>query len=141
MIIIYVTRLGGENADVSYNTAWQGLWAFAEISLGIVVICTFSLPKFIEAKGKMLRGLLSSLTRPFTSLTSGLSLGALTQLKKDTSASREVTLDRVAVTGNSESELPFTNRDYNIDIHPSREGDYNLAKYPSVNTVGAPHRF
>jgi hypothetical protein len=88
MIIVYVTRLGGENADVSYNTAWQGLWAFAEISLGIIVTCMFSLPKFIEAKGAKLRGVFSNLARPFTSLTSGGSFGILMQSRKDTTGSR-----------------------------------------------------
>ena len=131
MIIVYVTRLGGENADVSYNTAWQGLWAFAEISLGIIVACTFLLPKFIEAKGTKLRGVLSSLTRPFTSLSSGWSFGILMQSKKDTTPSHEVTLDRVTMIGNSESDLPFATRDQDMERYPSYGGVYNPAKYPS----------
>lgn len=130
MIIIYVTRLGGENADVSYNTVWQGLWAFAEISLGIVVTCTFTLPKFIEAKGAKLRAVISSLTRPFTrsftSLTSGGSFGRLMQSKKDTTASEGVTLGSVAVIGHSESELPFNNHDQDMERYPSYEGVHNL---------------
>lgn len=140
MIIVYVLRVGGENADVSYNTAWQGLWAFAEISLGIVVTCTFSLPKFIEAKGTKLRGVLSSLTRPFTSLTSGGSFGSIMQSKKDTTASEEVTLDRVPMTGYSESDLPFTNHDHHLTRYPY-DGIHNPTKYPIVNGAHTAHRF
>ena len=131
MIIFYVTRLGGENADVSYNTAWQGLWAFAEISLGIIVICTFSLPKFIEAKGTQLRGVFLSITRPFTSLTLGGSFSILMQ-SKDTSASQEVTLDRVITIGHSESDLPFNNRDHGMETYPSCDG---------VHATDPPHWF
>ena len=141
MIIVYVTRLGGPNADVSYNTAWQGLWAFAEISLGIVVTCTFSLPKFIEAKGSKLRGIFSSLTRPFTSLTSGGSPGISMHSKKDRTASQEVALDRVNMIGHSESDLSFNNRDQDVERYPSYEGVHNPAKYPSVNAADIPHRF
>ena len=141
MIILYVTRLGRENADVSYSTAWQGLWAFAEISFGIIVTCTFSLPKFIEAKGTKLRGIFSSLTRPFTSLTSGGSFGILMQSKKDTTASQEVTPDTVNMIGHSESDLPFTNRDEDVERYPSYEGVRNPAKYPSVNATDTPHQF
>ena len=117
MIIVYVTRLGGVNADVSYNTAWQGFWAFAEISLGITVTCTFSLPKFIEAKGTKLRGAFSSLTRPSTSVMPGGSFKILRQSKKDTTASQEeVTIDRVSIIGCSENYLPFTNGDQDRKI-------------------------
>ncbi|KAL8672747.1 MAG: hypothetical protein Q9168_002801 [Polycauliona sp. 1 TL-2023] len=52
MVILYVSRQDGTTADISYNVAWMGLWAYAEIGLGIIVICTFSLPKFIEVKGQ-----------------------------------------------------------------------------------------
>lgn len=140
MIIVYVTCLGGQNTNVSYNTAWQGLWAFAEISLRIIVICTFLLPKFIEAKGTKLRGVFSSLTQPFTSLMSR-SFGIPMQSKKDTAASQEVTLDRFTMIAHSESELPFTNRDQDVERYPSYEGVHNPAKYPSVNATDTSHRF
>ena len=58
--------MSSSNADVSYNSAWLGLWAFAEISVGVSVTGTFLLPKFLEAEGPKLRGVLG---RPFTSLT------------------------------------------------------------------------
>lgn len=110
MIIVYVNHLGRENADVSYNTAWEGLWAFAEIGLGMNVTSIFLLPKFIEAKGTKLRGTLSNLTRSFTSLSSGWSFGILMQPKKHTTDSQATTLDRITIIGNSESDLPFANR-------------------------------
>jgi hypothetical protein len=108
MIIIYVQRLDGENADLTYNTAWEGLWVFAEISFGLIVACSFALPQFIEAKGTMLRGLFSSLTR---SVASAMSFGTLTQSEKDTISLEEAALDRVTIMRNSDSDLPLTDRD------------------------------
>ncbi len=67
MVMLYVSRQSGAKADISYNVAWMGLWAYAEIGLGLIVICTLSLPKFIEVKRKKLRLFLSSITRPFSS--------------------------------------------------------------------------
>ncbi|PVH93341.1 hypothetical protein DM02DRAFT_475412, partial [Periconia macrospinosa] len=32
------------NGDWSYNMAWDGLWAYAELSLGIIVACGIELP-------------------------------------------------------------------------------------------------
>lgn len=141
MIIVYVPRVAGENADVSYYTHWQGLWAFVEISLGIIVACAFTLPKFIEAKGTKLRGVLSSLTRPFPSLSLGGSFGSPMQSRKDTTASREATPDSVAMTGPSESHLPSTHPDYDIERYSSSEGARSPATYlPSVNATETPHR-
>lgn len=71
MVILYVSRQDGSTADISYNVAWMGLWAYAEIGLGIIVICTLSLPKFIEVKGKKVRIFLSGITRPFSSRSGG----------------------------------------------------------------------
>ncbi|KAL8783397.1 MAG: hypothetical protein Q9213_004656 [Squamulea squamosa] len=70
MIVFYIVRMSQKYADVSYNCAWLGFWAWAEISLGIVVTCTFSLPKLVEAKGKNMRIALSNLAKPLTSFTS-----------------------------------------------------------------------
>lgn len=91
MIIVYVNRIGGTNADVSYNVGWQALWALAEISFGLTVTGMFSLPKFLEAKGTMLRGFVSSLARPFTSLTSGGSSGIIMQSRRDANTPQERT--------------------------------------------------
>ncbi|KAL8756519.1 MAG: hypothetical protein Q9199_002883 [Rusavskia elegans] len=82
MIILYVARMGEKDADVSYNAAWMGFWVFAEISLGIIVTSTFSLPKLIEARGKTMRIALSNLARPLGSFTS---LRTLVRSTKDQS--------------------------------------------------------
>lgn len=88
-IIIYTLRMGGPNADVSYNAAWQGFWAYAEISLGLIVTCTLTLPRFVEAKGKQLRAIISSISGPFGSLV------RLTRLTSSTNNNAS-THDRVA---------------------------------------------
>ncbi|KAL8927690.1 MAG: hypothetical protein Q9172_001250 [Xanthocarpia lactea] len=67
-IIIYTVRMGAEDADFTYNAAWQGFWAYAEISLGIIVTCTLTLPKFIEARGKKLRAMALTISKPFGTL-------------------------------------------------------------------------
>ncbi len=139
MIIVYVTRIWGTNADVSYNAAWEGLWALAEISFGITVTGTFTLPKFIEAKGTKLRGIVSSLARRFASLTSGESSRILMQ-SKDTTAPQEVTLDRIIMIGNSESDFASINRDHDIQRYPSYDSTHDPANYPSANATDTPHR-
>lgn len=138
MMIIYVTRLEGENADVSYNTAWQALWSYAEISLGMIVTCLLSLPKFIEVKGTKLRGFLSSLTRSFPSLTSGWSFGSLVQSKKITNASQDTIIGGSTMAGHSESDLPFSYQDCPIESYPFYEGVHNPAKTQRVNAIDIP---
>ncbi|KAL8684505.1 MAG: hypothetical protein Q9224_006309, partial [Gallowayella concinna] len=69
LMIIYVLRMSGDNADVTYNTAWAGFWLLAEISLATVVTCLISLPKFLEVHGKWFKTTLSNLSRPLISLT------------------------------------------------------------------------
>lgn len=108
MIILYVSRMGDENSDVSYNTAGEGLWALAEISFGIIVTCTLSLPKFIEAEGTRLRGVLSSLTRPFSPLNKSVgSFGSAAMRSKETTAAsqEEATSERALPLNNSDSDL------------------------------------
>ena len=133
MIIFYVTRLDGPNADVTYNIAWMGLWVFAEISFGITVTGTFLLPKFIEARGAKLCSVYFSVTRPLTSLTSKLSFGNLLQSRKDTEVTQDVSLDTVAIAGNSENDPGFANPDQDMESHPSSECIFDPTKYTSVS--------
>jgi hypothetical protein len=72
MRLLYMFRLEsqGDNQDASYEMAWMGLWSWAEISLGVVVACTLSLPKLVRAKSKELSSLFSSVAQPFTSFRS-----------------------------------------------------------------------
>lgn len=67
MRIIYTLYIGRPNTDVSYNAAWQGFWAYAEISLGLIVTCTLTLPRLVKAKDKQLRAVMSSISGPFGS--------------------------------------------------------------------------
>lgn len=39
-----------KSMDPHYNTEWQRLWMFAEITLGFIVACALSLPELIRAK-------------------------------------------------------------------------------------------
>ncbi len=48
MRIIYTLYIGRPNTDVSYNAAWQGFGAYAEISLGLIVTCTLTLLYFAQ---------------------------------------------------------------------------------------------
>lgn len=63
-MIVYVLRMSGDHADVTYNTAWAGFWLLAEISLATIVTCLISLPKFVEVHGKWFRTAFSNLSRP-----------------------------------------------------------------------------
>ena len=130
MILFYLSRLSGSNADESYNSAWLGLWAFAEISVGISVTGTFLLPKFLEAEGPKLRGIL---VQPFTSLRrmSGR------QWKDPTVSSQEemVMLDTVAMVPGRHSSSksdPMTSSSVNHH-HPEEE---DVERYSYINAEG-----
>lgn len=124
MVILYVSRQSGAKADVSYNVAWMGLWAYAEIALGLIVICTLSLPKFIEVKGKRLRLFLSSVSLPFSSrsgswdkrrgsekdVESGAPDGDETTLNPKTGASTKVYRLETLHSFNSREEVFMTPR-------------------------------
>lgn len=95
MIIYYILLMSGAKADISYNTAWMGLWVLAEISLGIIVSCTFSLPRFVEAEGPRFRTVYRSVTKPLTSIPGFGSLLAYSKI--DSSLSNTATQDVVAL--------------------------------------------
>jgi hypothetical protein len=60
---------GGLTADISYDSVLTGVWSIAEIALGLIVACTFSLPKLIKVKGGGVRGFFSSFAKTFTTRT------------------------------------------------------------------------
>ena len=128
-MIVYLDRMGGHNADVSYNTAWGGMWAFADIGLGITVTGTLLLPKFIQAKGAKLRGIFSSLTRPLTSLMSRGSFGPFMQARNSTPAAQDVTLDTINMIRRLESDMGATSGDRDVERYPSYEGISTTATY------------
>ena len=126
MMMVYLLRAARENADDSYDDFCIILWALAEVSIGVSVIGTFMLPKFIEAEGPKLLGVFSRLARP---LTSGRRFGVLAQWKEDTMvASQELAPgDKVMmIEHSSESDLgASTNQDHDMERYPSYEGAQN----------------
>lgn len=105
-MIVYVLRMSGDHADVTYNTAWAGFWLLAEISLATVVTCLISLPKFVEVHGKWFKTTFSNLSRPLISLkrlgsSEHRSSGRSTI--KDTTVSADLPYDAV-VDGQNGSE-------------------------------------
>lgn len=141
MVIFYMIEMRAEIRDISYNCAWLGLWVIAEISLGITLVGTFLLPKFIEVEGPKLRGVFSNLARPFASLISGKRFGILMRRRKDEIASREVGLDTVTMIRNLESDLSSINRDRDIERYPSYEDIDNSRNISSVDATDTPHGF
>lgn len=121
--MVYLLRAARGDADESYNDFWINLWAFVEVSVGISVIGTFMLPKFIEAEGPKLLAVFSRLARPFTS---GRRFGVLAQWKEDTMvASQELApVDKVTmIEHSSEDDLgASTNHDHDMERCSSYEG-------------------
>ena len=136
MILFYLSRFSGSNADISYNSAWLGLWAFAEISVGLSVTGTFLLPKFLEAEGPKLRDVLG---RPLTSLTriSGR------QWKNLTASSQEeerVTLDTVTmIMGRHSSSRSDTITSSSLHHDHYEEEDIERQCIATATTQGGPY--
>ena len=112
--------MGGKNADITYNAAWMGCWAFVEISLGIIVTCALSLPKLIEAKGKKLRNGFSRILRPIASFTS---LATLRLTRNDLTTSDAATPNGVSMDQtHSQADLTFNAAGHVLGPNPSHEG-------------------
>ena len=136
MVIVYLARMLRKNADASYNIARGGIWAFAEIGLGITVTGVFYLPKFIEAKGTKLRGIFSSLKRP---LPAEGPLGSFIQARKGTKAAEDMELDTVHMIGCSESSVGSYYGEQDVERYPSDEDVHIPATVTSVNATTNPH--
>ncbi|KAF2709414.1 hypothetical protein K504DRAFT_502142 [Pleomassaria siparia CBS 279.74] len=69
MRIVFTAKIEDtfRKADVSHNAFYIGLWTMVEVSLGLVVACSLSLPRLIQAKGQKLKKAVAS---PFSSLRS-----------------------------------------------------------------------
>ena len=121
MILVNLLRAARE--DPSYNEFWMNLWVLAEIGVGISVVGTFMLPKFIDAEGPKLLGLFSRLLRPFAW---GRRFGGLARWKEDTMvASPEVAPgDKVILVEHlSESDVGASaNHDHDVERSASCEG-------------------
>ena len=86
----------GDNQDASYEMAWMGLWSWAEISLGVIVACTLSLPKFVRAKSKEFGSLFSSVARPFNSFKSMFKT-TMTRTRTNETAEEKPSLEKLHV--------------------------------------------
>ena len=66
-MIYFVHKMVEKNADISYNGFWLGLSACGEMSMGIIVTSTLTLPKFFQVHCKSFR---SGISKVFDSWTS-----------------------------------------------------------------------
>ncbi|KAI4247214.1 MAG: hypothetical protein L6R40_001557 [Gallowayella cf. fulva] len=130
MVILYVSRQSGAEADISYNVAWMGLWAYAEIGLGLIVICTLSLPKFIEVKGKKLRLFLSSITRPFSSRS-----GSWDKLRRSNRDVESLPRDGEETTGHQKTVGSATV--YRLETLPAFSSQEEMLPLPQVHRASA----
>ncbi|KAL8744504.1 MAG: hypothetical protein Q9184_007991 [Pyrenodesmia sp. 2 TL-2023] len=106
-LIIYYSFGTSANEDVSYNAAWLCLWLFVEVTLGIIVTCTFSLPKFIETEGHVFRRAFRSITKSFRTWSVFGSSATSDSYMSDTATHDSVMLTRVAVRGKEHDEDAF----------------------------------
>ena len=85
MVIYYLLHMAmaGVSADISYNAAWMSLWSYAELSLGILVTCTLSVPKFAEAEGERIRRVYRRFTTPVRLSSVAFSKALLRTAKED----------------------------------------------------------
>ena len=95
MVIYYLAQMAmsGASADWSYNAAWLSLWSYAELSLGVLVTCTLSVPKFAKVEGERTRRACRIITMPFRSSV-GSSNNFLRSAKEDDGSATEDTSTR-----------------------------------------------
>lgn len=126
MIIYYTTLVSGPNADVSYNTAWFGSWVYAEICLGIMVTCTISLPKFVEAKGEKVIKVFQAVISPLRSFSSLVTLVRSTKTRS--SRFGAASDDRAAdAEMHSETELVIHACGHDVESPPFPFGERYIA--------------
>ncbi|KAF2642326.1 hypothetical protein P280DRAFT_263164 [Massarina eburnea CBS 473.64] len=72
MRIVFTVKIAPvyNEADVSHNALFIGLWTEAEVSLGFLVACALCLPKLIQAKAHRIKRAVSKASSPFASLKS-----------------------------------------------------------------------
>ena len=118
--LLHATR---KNADESHIDFSINLWVLAEVSVGISVICTFMLPKFIEVEGPKVLSVFSRLARRFNF---GRPFRVLAQGKEDTMVALQDLApgDKIAMfERSSESDVVgSTNEDDGRERCPSYEG-------------------
>lgn len=126
MIIYYVIQLGDKDADISYNAAWMGCWAYVEIALGIIVTCTLSMPKLIEARGKKLRIVFLKFTRSFTSFGSLMRTTRHDTTNPDVASRGGVPLDQL----HSEADLTYEANEHILEVYHTQEDWRDIPALP-----------
>ena len=141
MIIYYVIQLGGSDADVSFNAAWMGCWAYVEIALGITVTCSLSMPKLIEARGNKVRAVFANFTRSFTSFGFTRSINSFGSLMRSTrhetlkpeSNSRGGTpLDEL----HSKTDLINASDEHVVEVYPAQDDWRDIPALPKGIQAG-----
>ena len=124
--MVNVVRAVGGDPDDSYINLWMRLWVLAEVSIGVSITGTFSLPKFIEAEGPKLRGVFLRLTRP---LTFGRRSGIPVQWKEDArvAAQEQEPGNTFALNEHSSKShlVVSTKHDHDVERCPSYEDFHN----------------
>ena len=136
MIVVYLSQMSGSNADVSYNSAWLGLWALAEISVGVSVTGTFLLPKFLEAKGPKLRGLLGRQRRSLFKSPIRMSDGTQwrrTKKNPNHPSREELVVEMGRHHSSSLQSDPMTSSSFSRDQQQQEEEDVERQCIPSCN--------
>ncbi|KAF2464557.1 uncharacterized protein BDR25DRAFT_95504 [Lindgomyces ingoldianus] len=113
-----------DTSDVSYHIAWMGLWSYAEIALGIIVACTLSLPKLVQAKGWKLPSVFSSFSNPFSSNKTNPTLPTWhSHSEKSAHGGGGKTVNTVIIGQTlSQTDLTFETGSYQLKSSSSRDG-------------------
>jgi hypothetical protein len=92
MRIVFTMKIASaiDEADVSHNGLFIGLWTEAEVSLGFIVACALCLPKLVQAKGKQVRSALSMSSTPWSSRKSTSYNSSQKSTQHDSRASKQI---------------------------------------------------
>jgi hypothetical protein len=67
---------GGAQADISYDSIFTAVWSYTECALGVVVACSLSVPKLIQAKGMNVPAFISNMSQSLTARTRKCRVGS-----------------------------------------------------------------
>lgn len=152
MRIVFTVKIAPvlNEADVSRNALFIGLWTETECTLGFVAACALCLPKLIQAKGKKLKNAVSKALSPLNSLRSGLSSmsrsGTFNTSQGENSrnntlnSSRNDTMQSTSRPGTQMPPLPnqFVDMSQLQQNPPSMSEEFDLAHEHEYSQLGAP---
>jgi hypothetical protein len=120
MYTFQIIRQGNE-ADVSFNVAWMGIWSLVEEFIGISVACLLSLPKLLRARSCTLHSTVSSIGKRFPSIKTP---SFATRHTPSEATEPEVLLERTKDVAPrldvSEADLAFETGSYHLYPLPSQ---------------------